>query len=338
MADPIRIAFIGAGIFAQEAHLPAIQALGDRYSIAAVYSRTEETAQRLANQLEDPVDITTDLDGLLARDDIDAVTIVLPIHILPDAIHKALDAGKHIISEKPAAPDVAQGRELLVHAAQQPHLVWMVAENWRYEPVMVQTAALIKNGEIGKPVVVQFDQHSSMSPQSKYYHTAWRHGGEFPGGFVLDGGVHHIALLRMILGEITAVHATSAHMRDDLPAPDTMHAALEFEAGFTGSYSVTYAAESPWTQTLHIVGDEGVVLMDRGAVRIVCNTGERTLAVPENQGVQEEFAAFASAITEGAKHRNAAREAVQDVAVIEAMLLSAQTGQRAEVEMVEPDV
>ncbi len=334
MADSIRIAFIGAGIFAREAHLPALQALGETYTVAAIYSRTEATAQRLANQIERPVDITTDIDALMARDDIDAVNIILPIHLMPDVIHKALDARKHIISEKPAAPDLATGRALLAHHAQHPELVWMVAENWRYEPVMVQAAAIVSDGEIGRPVLAQLDQHIAMTPDNKYYHTPWRREGAFPGGFIMDGGVHHVALLRMILGEIVAVHATARQMHPDLPPLDTLNAVLEFADGFTGSYSVTYAADSPWTQTLHIVGEEGAVLMDRESIHIICDTGERTLALPAHQGVQEELAAFADAINQGTAHRNTAREGLQDVAVIEAMLLSARTGKRATVERV----
>lgn len=328
------MALIGAGLFARDAHIPAIQALGATYSVAAICSRRHESAERLALQFDYPVDAMTDVDEVLARDDIEAVDVLLPIPLMSDVIRKALEAGKHVISEKPAAPDLATGRELLAHHATYPNRVWMVAENWRYEPVMVQTAEIVQSGEIGRPLMVQFDQHIAMNPDNKYYSTAWRREGSFPGGFILDGGVHHIALLRLILGEITAVQAVGSQMREDLPPLDTINAALEFADGFTGSYSVTYAAASPWTQTLHIVGDKGAVLMDRDSVHIDCETGERTLGIPRFQGVQQELAAFAAAIREGVAHRNTAEQGLQDVAVIEAMLLSAQTAKRAEVEPV----
>ncbi len=332
--EPIRIALIGAGLFARDAHMPAFQALGPAYNVVAVCARRHESAERLALQFDYPVEATTDIDAVLARDDIDAVDVLLPIPLMPDVIRKALAAGKHVISEKPAAPDLAAGRDLLAHHAAHSNCVWMVAENWRYEPVMVQTAEIVRSGEIGRPLMAQFDQHIAMTPENKYYGTAWRREGRFPGGFILDGGVHHVALLRLILGEITAVQAVGSQMRDDLPPLDTINAALEFADGFTGSYSVTYAAASPWTQTLHIVGDRGAVLMDRDTVHIICDAGERTLAIPRFQGVQQELGAFATAIRDGAAHRNTAQEGLQDVAVIEAMLLSAQTARRVEVEPV----
>lgn len=330
--NPVRIAMLGAGIFACEAHWPALQTLGDAVRIAVVYSRTQVSAQRLANLIPYPVDVTTDLSAALARDDVEAVDIVLPIHVMPNVVRAALAAGKHVVSEKPAAPDLATGRALL--EAYQPYsgaLVWMVAENWRYEPIMVHTAEIVQSDEIGTPVLVQFASHQALTPENKYYQTAWRHEDAYTGGFQLDGGVHYIALLRMVLGEITAVQAATHHTCADMPPPDTIHAVLAFAAGFTGAYSVTYAAASPWTQTLHIVGDRGAVLMDRDALRVVSATGERTVTIPPYQGVDREMAAFVAAIRSGTPHRNTPQQALQDVAVIEAMLASSDSGSRVEV-------
>lgn len=330
--ESIRIGLIGAGLFARDAHVPAIHALGDTFTIAAICSHNSTSAEQLAQSLEYPVDTTTDVDALLARDDIEAVDILLPIPLMPSMVRKALDAGKHVISEKPAAPDLATGRELLAQYARTPDLVWMVGENWRYEPGMVQAAEIVRSGEIGHPVTVQFSQHVLMTADNKYYHTAWRRENVFPGGFIMDGGVHYIALLRMVLGEIATVSAVARQMRADLPPVDTVSAALEFASGLTGSYNVSYAAPSPWTQTLHIVGDKGALLMNRDAICVFTESGERTLEIASHSGVNLELAAFAAAIRDGAAHRNSPQQALQDVAVIEAILTSAQTGRRIAVE------
>ena len=332
--NPVRIALIGAGVFARDAYLPAIQSLGGTFRIVAICSRSGDSAAHIAQTLDYPADATTDVDAVLARDDVEAVAILLPIPLLPDAVRQALSAGKHVISEKPVAPDLATGRALLDHYAQHDDRVWMVAENWRYEPVMVQTAEIVRSGAIGRPVTAQLNQHVNMNAGNKYYHTAWRRDDTFPGGFVLDGGVHHVALLRMALGEISAVSASATQMRADLPPLDTVTAALEFADGFTGSYNITYAAESPWTQTLHILGDEGAVLMHRETLRVVTASGEQTLTGPAHEGISGELAAFAAAIRDGAPHRNTPQQALQDVAVIEAILRAAQTGARVAVETV----
>jgi predicted dehydrogenase len=136
MREPIRLALIGAGIFARDAHVPALRTmgdpLGDRFEIVAVYSRTRATAEALLPLLPGKPDICTDLTTLLRRSDIEAVDVLLPIEALPAAVDMALAAGKHVVSEKPLAPDVASGRRLLNIYANHPQQVWMVAENVRF--------------------------------------------------------------------------------------------------------------------------------------------------------------------------------------------------------------
>ena len=105
---PIRLALIGAGIFARDAHVPSLISHPDRFEIAAIYSRTRASAEALAAQLPQRTEIYTDLDALLSRADIEAVDILLPIQALPSAISQSMAAGKHLLSEKPVAADVVE--------------------------------------------------------------------------------------------------------------------------------------------------------------------------------------------------------------------------------------
>ncbi len=334
---PLRIGLIGAGLFAQDAHVPALQALGDTFEIAAIHSRTRAKADALAAQIGQTApapDVVDDLDTLLARADIEAVDLVLPIQTLPGVIRQALAAGKHIISEKPAAPDLSTGRDLLAVYAQHPDQVWSVAENWRYEAAFLRAADLIRAGEIGQPVTCHWVLHTGMNQENRYYNTAWRRESAFPGGFVLDGGVHHMAVLRLILGEITEVSAVSRLIRADLAPVDSLNAALVFESGLMGTYSITYAAGSPWPAMLHIVGDGGTLRVQPGEIEVTgpgeASRTERT----DRRGVENELAAFAAAVRDRQPIRNTPEEGLRDVAVIAAMLRSAATGRRETVERV----
>jgi len=331
MSNPIRLAVIGTGIFARDAHLPTLQALDDAFEIAALCSRHRESAEALAHQLGAPVDITTDLDALLARDDIEAVDVVVPIHTLPSVVEQALAAGKHVISEKPVAPDVATVRALLAHYAGRADRVWMVGENYRYEPTYVRAAEIVASGAVGRPGVAVWSLQIDMTPANKYYHTAWRRSNTFPGGFLLDGGVHHAAALRLIVGEVASVSAIASVIRGDLPPWDTLQAALAFEGGVSGVYSLTYAYAAPWAPTLDIVGDGGALRVSLGALELTSGGATERIELPAPRGVVEELRAFAAAIRDGAPHRNPPAQAVQDVAVIEALLRSAETGARTEV-------
>lgn len=327
---PIRIALLGAGIFARNAHLPALHAQRDTFEVAAIYSRKLENAQELAGQISPAPEATDDLTALLARDDIEAVDIVLPIHVLPDMVERALAAGKHVISEKPIAPTVERGSELLHrYWARYVDQVWMAAENWRYEPAFMHAAQAVQAGQIGTPKLCHWALHIDFSPDgSRYYHTTWRLKAQYAGGPLLDGGVHHIAALRMVVGEVVGVCAALAHTRDDLPYGDTLSAALEFENGALGSYGVTYAVGAPWAPALHVAGDAGALWVQRGELVVTNRDGARRTTLPVNQGLDNELAAFAAAIREGRPHRNTPEQAVQDVAVIEALLQAAETGQR----------
>ena len=91
--QPLRLAFLGAGIFARDAHLPSLRNLRDRFAITAVYSRTAATAQSLADEIGPDVKIYTDLTALLMAPDIDAVDVVLPIPVMPPVVAQALASG-----------------------------------------------------------------------------------------------------------------------------------------------------------------------------------------------------------------------------------------------------
>jgi predicted dehydrogenase len=332
---PIRIALIGSGIFARDAHLPALLRLSDRFQVAGICSQSHENAAQLAELLPYEVKITTDYHELLRDDSIDAVDILLPIPLLPEAVAAALDSGKHIISEKPIAPTVAAGKRLLEQYRAAPsRAVWMVAENWRYEPAFMRAADFVRSGDLGEIITVYWALHVPVTPELKYYHTNWRRTGDFPGGFLLDAGVHHIAALRQVAGEIARVSASVAAMRSDLPPADTLSAALEFENRAIGHYTVTYAVASPFPTYLHLIGTRGGLRVDTASLEVVTSEGAQTVPLPQLDGVTAELQAFADAIQTGAPHHNAPEAALQDVAVIEAMLHSAEQGVRMKPERI----
>ncbi len=327
MPKPVRLALVGAGIFARDAHLPALLRQRDQFELVAVYSRTAANAEALAQAVPTPPHIYTDLTALWADPTIEAVDIVLPIGVMPAVVAQALTSGKHVISEKPIAPDVATAQQLIDIHARQPGQVWMVAENWRYETAFVQAAALVQRGEIGRPVTCHLAVYAPVTPASKYYHSAWRRAGAFAGGPLLDGGVHHIAALRLIVGDIAAVGAMTAQVAPDAAQADTLSATLHFANGAVGTYLVSYAVGAGWPSYLHVVGESGALRVQRGEIEITRNGSVETINCAKFDGVDHELTAFAAAIQAGAPHHNTPAAALRDVAVIEALLRSAVQGQ-----------
>ncbi len=336
--DRIRLALIGAGIYARDAHAPAMRAMGDQFEVKSIYSRTEANARALAETFEYPIAVTTDIDALLARGDIDAVDVLLPIEHNPEAVEKALTAGKHVISEKPTAPDLVIGRRLLAHKSQFPKQVWMVAEQYLYEPAYKQAAQLIAEGVIGRVISFQWMVSKPINQQSPYYHTSWRQTPTHQGGYLLDAGVHHAAALRMLFGEIMQVSAAATSIHADLPPLDTLNATLTFQNGVIGNYGVTFASNAPWQNFLNVIGEEGVLKVDRPELVV-----DRPGMEPERQQMWEVHERstvtmlrdFAEVVRgERAQVVSMPEQSLQDVAVIEALLRAAATRQTQTVERI----
>lgn len=322
--DRLQVGLIGSGIFAREAHAAAWIDLSSHAQVVAVWSRSAQNAQALAALLPG-ARAEPDLDALLARPEMDAVDIVLPIDAQPAVIEKALAAGKHVISEKPIAGERATAEKLIARWRSS-GLTWMVAENWRYESAYERAAHMVAAGAIGEPLTAQWALHVHMAADNKYYQTPWRRTGAIPGGFLLDGGVHHVAAMRQVLGEVAAVQALVRQARSDLPPADTLSATLEFASGALGSYLSSFAAGAHWQQPLHIVGREGSLRVDRGWIELSAGSTTDRIDLALRDGVHRELAAFTRAVLEGAPHRNTPEEGLADLAVIEAMLESAQRG------------
>lgn len=350
---PLGIAILGAGIFAIEAHLPAIASLSKSHpqvevQLKAVYSRSEKSASSLASKAselglgEPTVYHDPDVDTLLAREDIHAVILILPIPAQPALIRKALAAGKHVLSEKPIAPDVAAGRALIAEydAQYRSELVWRVAENFEAEPAHLAARKLISDGKIGRVVSFSARAVANVERGSKYWSTSWRTVPEYQGGFLLDGGVHTAAALRTILPQrITHLCGFASLTREHLVPHDTTHAVLKCadagsEAGAHGILELSFAGApgSGVANGISVTGTKGWLGITSAAskIRVAVRMHEQEEEVTEypQSGVEAELVAFFDAITnvkQGAEGSNTLGDpsgALWDVALVEATLNS----------------
>ncbi|KAJ7734525.1 hypothetical protein B0H14DRAFT_2479345 [Mycena olivaceomarginata] len=324
------IAILGAGIFAKEAHLPALLALGSAAPpLHAVYSRSEKTSHEFADAatvagLPTPAiyhdgDPANDLDAILARSDITTVIVVLPITLQPSIIRKALAAGKHVLSEKPVAPDVAGGISLIneYNEKYKKNLVWRVAENFEAEPGFRSVGELIASGKIGKIAFFKATVMNYIDVDNKYYKTPWRTVPDYQGGFLLDGGVHTVAALRTMLPEpLTHLSSFASLNHDHLKPHDTIHAVVKAGSHFHGIVELSFAGptkSTPSSDLFVITGSEGWITVNFAKVegagqvlririkRAVKVEGKPTEEVEEvvdvpAKGVEAEFASFFDAV------------------------------------------
>ncbi|KAL4889487.1 hypothetical protein BDV59DRAFT_116448 [Aspergillus ambiguus] len=335
----IGIAIIGSGNFAREEHLPRLRASPD-FDLKAIYSRSLQSAQALATDIDlyaEDAGAGKSYDDLLARTDITAVVIALPILVQPAFVRKALHAGKHVLSEKPIAKDVDTARELIEwHGAHaQPAQVWAAAENFRYMNKFVRVAEEVRRAG-GGVKTFRVLVRSLVTTDSKYYKTEWRQTPGYQGGFVLDGGVHMVAGLRLILGEedaLATVSAVSCQQQEHLAPVDTVDAVVKTRAGATGVVSLSWG--SPFNESVFEFTCANNTIVSLVGDRVTVN-GESYEVPFAGRGVDKELAEFAAAIAAGegqAPSRLRPAEALADLEVMEGMFWSGEhEGERRRLE------
>ncbi|OXG36200.1 NAD-binding Rossmann fold oxidoreductase family protein [Cryptococcus neoformans Bt120] len=346
---PINVALLGGGIFAVDAHLPALAKSGALASLEAVWSRSESsstkaaeawkslTGKEIAKYSETGYD---NLDKLLSREDIGAVIIALPILSQPEIITKALKAGKHVLSEKPVSQDVTSATKMLKDYQKnyQPQgLVWRVAENWEVEPAHIFAAEALKAGRIGN--LNAFSTSSVLfvdKEDNKYFETEWRKRPQHQGGYLLDAGVHNAGVLRTVLpSPITHLSAHTALNNEHLPPYDWLSVITRSEPNnIHGQILIDYGArgrEPMWE--LRLTGSEGEIysedIDDNGvdSIRVQVRSGKfertnREIKIFPKTGVYEEQRRFFEAIAGKPDEYGSVQGALNDVALLQAALTS----------------
>ncbi|PYI02765.1 NAD-binding Rossmann fold oxidoreductase family protein [Aspergillus sclerotiicarbonarius CBS 121057] len=325
----IGIAIIGSGNFAREEHLPLLHA-SDTFDLKALYSRTLKSAETLLSEKNiTTLDIYSEDSGpgkryedLLAREDVQAVVIALPITAQPTFIKQALLAGKHVLSEKPVAGDLETARSLLSFYQTEvlEKVVWGVAENYRFLGKFRRVAEEVR--KLGAVRAFRVSVRTLIKPGSKNHQTEWRRTPAYRGGFVLDGGIHVVAGLRLILGKedaLAAVSAMSCLQQEHLAPVDTVDAVVKTKSGATGTVSLSYGAAVNET-VFDFSCDRGVVSLNLD--RVTAN-GESFDVPYEGRSVNHELAAFAESIRQGElEERLRPEEAMADLEIMEGMFVS----------------
>ena len=346
LLKPYADSFIG--IFIKEEHVPAVLSCPD-LSLKAIYSRTLKSAQSVSSSLSSPVDLYSDdtdksFDDLLARTDVQAVIVALPILVQPAFVKKALAAGKHVLAEKPLANDVETGRDLIdfyKNNVDTTKVNFSVAEQFRYYAAYAHASRQVAS--LGKILGMRVRMHTCIQQGMKYIETEWRKKPSHQGGFLLDGGVHFIAGIRYLIAgggvKVSRLSAFTTLLQEYLPPVDTVDAVFQLDNGTSGLFSVSFGSTftgAEWS----VACEKGSVSVDRTVVKTkVKGEEEKVEDVPDEvEGtVKEEHVPIGSVVPEvfawarslkSGKwdERQSAEEALADLEILEAMLRSGERG------------
>ncbi len=235
MAAPIGVGIIGAGEISV-LHAAACRDLGDRVRLVAVADIEEDRARTLAGHFAIP-EVYDDYQRLLANPDVQAVTICTPPFLHVQQSVDALEAGKHVLCEKPVAESLA-ALDRIAAAAQASGLVFSGVFQHRFGRGAQQVKALIERGRFGRLLLGL--THTLWIRTPEYYEVWWRGSWEREcGGASVSQGLHGIDMLLWLMGEPVALYAEAATLKADIEVEDTAAAVVRFRNGSIGQVLAT---------------------------------------------------------------------------------------------------
>jgi xylose dehydrogenase (NAD/NADP) len=172
--------------------IPAIHA-SERGKLTAVASRNKQTAEAYAQKWEIPVSFGS-YEAMLASDQVDAVYISLPNHLHAEWSIRALQAGKHVLCEKPLALTVEEVDQM-IDASRTAHCVLAEAFMYRHHPQTKLAGEIVHSGKIGEVCAVSSTFSFSISSRENI-----RLVKGFGGGSLWDVGVYPVSFAQFIMG------------------------------------------------------------------------------------------------------------------------------------------
>jgi xylose dehydrogenase (NAD/NADP) len=324
--EPLRLGVLGAAKIALGGIIPAA-ARTEKVEVAAVGTRGGKNSREVREAAPE-AEIFKDYDSLLESTDVEAVYVPLPNSMHVEWTLKGIEAGKHVLCEKPFALE-AEGATRAVEAAKKANLTLMEGFMFRLHPQTLRLKELLSEGVVGavRQVVVEFG-HRLDEP------TDVRAIGSLGGGSLGDVGCYCVSALRLAFGAEPL--RASAFARFDEEGADTeLAGVLEFDAGLG---IVSSSISSARRERMEIVGEEGRISLDApfradkaGGTIEISRSGEiSTETFEAADPYRAELEEFAAAIREDRDPAVGPREILGNARTIGALLESARSDGRVQ--------
>lgn len=335
----IRFAILGIGNIAP-VHAAAIQATPGCELVAAA---THDPARGRAFTAQYGGVWHADYREVLARADVDAVTICTAHDLHAPITRAAAAAGKHVWCEKPMATTVSEC-EAMITACEQAGVTLGVVFQSRFEPLTLKLKALIDSGRLGRLVWVSA---STLWYRDEAYYASrpWRTSpAQSGGGVLINQAIHALDLLVWLAGLPETVTAQAQTLAHAMAVEDAAQALLRYSDGKMGLVQATTTAYPGYPERLEFFGTTGSAVYHKGLGRL-----EWHLPEPREDGLEEAPASsgaarpmdismaghlaqlqdFVAAIRERRQPLIDGREGLRSLKLVEAIYQSARTGQPA---------
>ena len=232
-----QVAIIGTNIGAK--HYEEFQKVSDKFNVHTICGLTNEPIEKILPANSD-TKISLDFEDVLKIKEIDIIDICLPPHLHFSACKKSLEAGKHVICEKPLVSSLEEIDKLKEISNKTGKIIFPVFQ-YRYGPGFSKLKSLIKSGLAGKPLVASLETHWNRGRD--YYSKPWRGTWEGEqGGAILSHSIHIHDLVSMILGPVSNVFAKLTTRVNDIEVEDCAALSIEMENGALVTSSITLGA------------------------------------------------------------------------------------------------
>jgi predicted dehydrogenase len=250
MTRPVNIALVGAGEIGAVHALAHAAVPGTR--LAAVCDVHVEQARQLAEQVGSTA--VADLDALLADPQIEGVDLCVPNHLHRGLAIRALEAGKHVLCEKPISLCLDDADAMLA-AAQQAGRFLMIGHVLRFWPEYVLARQAVSDGRIGEVLLASGRRMVSLlagTPGAD----GWRRDPSRSGGAVLDMQIHDLDIFCWLLGRPESIFSRGVRSADG--AWNHVFTLVDFAGGRRGFTEASFMMQgNPVDIQFHLVGTHG---------------------------------------------------------------------------------
>jgi len=271
--QPIRVGIIGVG-WGALVHVPAFRA-AEGFDVVALCSRQPERVAAAAERLE-IADTSTDWASFVERDDLDLIVVSPPVTLHREMSLAAIEAGKHLLCEKPLALTAEDARAIL-KAAERCGTVAATCFELRWNRERLAIWDWVRSGALGEPYHLRIFQsagywHPDHAPQSD-----WMYRRDEGGGYLMGLQSHDIDFALTLLGEPEAIAAdvkTTVAQRTlgdgreiEVDADDTATILIRFRNGATATLSSQVVGAHTSGARFELVGREGTLVSDGREIR-----------------------------------------------------------------------
>ena len=251
---PLRVAVVGCGNVSR-GHIRGWLGDPDRARIIALVDAAAHQAEARRAQFElSDVDILADYREVLARGDVDAVDLCTPGHLHTEMILAALDAGKHVLTEKPTGYTLEECRRLRWYARRYPQQKVAVGYSLRYYPLNIKVKQLLAQGVVGELLSIEASHnHPSPLGGAGYAESGGRtqlsdSGGHYLPSSELTRSTHVFDFMRYVGGEVRDVFAFQER--------GGTFALMRYESGAIGKAAAGIASDQGLA-TPHVLSVQG---------------------------------------------------------------------------------